>query len=82
MTRLDIALISAIRQGEQDIYLPDDTHWGSTGHQIVAKTLLTFLQMPESGNLANPPPFTKEGKEFNDVTGGLLGSRANKLLFP
>lgn len=44
MPRIDIALISAIRDGEQDIYLPDDTHWGSTGYQIAAETILTFLQ--------------------------------------
>lgn len=46
MPRLDLALISAIRRGEQDIYLPDDTHWGSSGYQIAAETLLTFLRIP------------------------------------
>jgi hypothetical protein len=44
MPRLDLALISAIHKEEQDIYLPDDTHWGSSGNQIVAMTLLNFLQ--------------------------------------
>ena len=44
--RLDLALIAAIREGEQDVYLPDDTHWGSSGNQIAAETLLTFLQQP------------------------------------
>jgi len=46
MPRLDLTLISAIHNGEQDVYLPDDTHWGSTGHQIAAETLLTFLRNP------------------------------------
>ena len=54
MPRLDLALIAAIRQGEQDIYLPDDTHWGSSGHQIAAETLITFLKSPLSVNLATP----------------------------
>ncbi len=44
MPRLDLTLISAIHQGEQDVYLPDDTHWGSTGQKIAAGTLLTFLR--------------------------------------
>lgn len=47
MPRLDLALIFAIRNGEQDVYLPDDTHWGSIGNQIAAETLLTFLRNPE-----------------------------------
>jgi hypothetical protein len=42
--RLDWTLISAIRQGVEDVYLPDDTHWGSTGHRIAAETLLAFLR--------------------------------------
>ena len=46
MPRLDLALISAAREGKQDVYLPDDTHWGSNGSQIAAETLLNFLQNP------------------------------------
>lgn len=46
MPRLDLALTSAINDGEQDVYLPDDTHWGSSGNQIAAETLLTFLRNP------------------------------------
>lgn len=44
MPRLDLALISAIHKGDQDIYLPDDTHWGSRGYQIAAETLLSFVR--------------------------------------
>jgi hypothetical protein len=44
MPRLDLSLISAINRGVQDVYLPDDTHWGSAGHQIAAETLLGFLR--------------------------------------
>jgi hypothetical protein len=41
--RLDRNLIAAIRRGEQDVYLPNNTHWGSNGHRIAAETLLHFL---------------------------------------
>ena len=44
--RLDLALTSSIREGKQDVYLPDDTHWGSSGNQIAADTLRIFLQKP------------------------------------
>lgn len=45
--RIDLALKLAIRNGEQDIYLPDDTHWGSSGHRIAAESFLVFLQSSE-----------------------------------
>jgi hypothetical protein len=44
MPRIDLALKSAIAQGVQDVYLPNDTHWGSTGNQIAAEALLATLQ--------------------------------------
>ena len=44
MPRVDLALKSAIAQGVQDVYLPNDTHWGSIGNQIAAETLLATLQ--------------------------------------
>lgn len=47
MPRLDNALSKAIHAGEQDVYLPDDTHWGSNGQRIAAKTLVTFLIHPQ-----------------------------------
>jgi len=43
MPRLDKTLIEAIHAGEQDVYLPDDTHWGSNGQRIAAETLIEFL---------------------------------------
>ncbi|MDR3395494.1 MAG: hypothetical protein P4L70_10885 [Parasulfuritortus sp.] len=42
--RIDLALVNAIQAGKQDIYLPDDTHWGSSGQQIAAETILSFIQ--------------------------------------
>lgn len=47
MPRLDTALTSAIGSGEQDVYLPNDTHWGSSGYRIATETLLGFLQAPQ-----------------------------------
>ena len=46
MPRLDKSMIKAIRSGEQDVYLPDDTHWGSNGQRIAAQTLIAFLSRP------------------------------------
>lgn len=45
--RIDTAPLAAINRGEQDVYLPDDTHWGASGHRIVAETLLDFIQSKE-----------------------------------
>lgn len=44
MPRLDLALVSAANADEKDVYLPNDTHWGARGQQIVADTLLNFLR--------------------------------------
>ena len=40
---LKIALETAIGNTVKDIYLPDDTHWGSAGHKITAETLNHYL---------------------------------------
>ena len=41
--RFDLALQKGIALGGQDVYLPNDTHWGSAGHRIVAQTLIKYL---------------------------------------
>ena len=41
--RLDVALKNAISRGTQDVYLPNDTHWGSAGQRIAALTLVEYL---------------------------------------
>lgn len=56
--RVDLALRSAIDRAEQDIYLPDDTHWGSTGHKIAADTIRAFL-LRQPGIQAADAPFTR-----------------------
>ena len=41
--RFDISLSSAIAAGTRDVYMPDDTHWGSAGHHLVADAILQLL---------------------------------------
>ncbi len=41
--RLDVALREEIASGVRDVYLPNDTHWGSNGHRAVARNLLEYL---------------------------------------
>ena len=38
------ALDAAIHAGRSDVYLPDDTHWGASGQEIVADTVIAFLE--------------------------------------
>jgi hypothetical protein len=44
MVRVDSALAAAIRTGEQDVYLPDDTHWSARGNEIAADAVLDLLR--------------------------------------
>ena len=37
------ALNAAIAAGEQDVYLPNDSHWGPIGHQLAADAVLRAL---------------------------------------
>src|SRR5262249_7504258 len=48
MPRLDRELAASVRRGEMDIYLPNNTHWGSSGHRIAAETLLRFLTFSQA----------------------------------
>jgi hypothetical protein len=49
--RLDLALQKEIDRGSQDVYLPNDTHWGTTGHKVTAHTLINYLS--KNGVLRN-----------------------------
>jgi len=40
---LNVALSNDIARGVRDVYLPNDTHWGSAGQRIVARTLIKYL---------------------------------------
>jgi hypothetical protein len=44
LLRVDVSLKQAIELGRSDIYLPNDTHWGGAGKQIVAETLVSYLR--------------------------------------
>jgi len=44
MPRLDVVLRAAIAAGTRDVYLPDDSHWSTTGSRIVAESVLRYLQ--------------------------------------
>ncbi|HET6370235.1 MAG TPA: hypothetical protein VFG95_03510, partial [Nitrospiria bacterium] len=44
LPRVDLALKKAIDAGVKDVYLPDDTHWGSAGYKIAADTLVEYLK--------------------------------------
>jgi len=39
------ALEAAVQGGTADIYLPDDTHWGSSGQEKIADTVVDFLHL-------------------------------------
>jgi hypothetical protein len=43
LPRLDVALQRAIRAEIVDVYLNNDTHWGSAGYEIVARELADYL---------------------------------------
>lgn len=43
LLRLDIPLAAAVRQGTRDVYLPNDTHWGSAGARLVAQAVRARL---------------------------------------
>jgi hypothetical protein len=46
MPRVDLALRSAIGAGVRDVYLPNDTHWGSAGSRIAAQVVSRYLHQP------------------------------------
>ena len=43
MPRLDLALAAVIDAGHKDVYLPNNTHWGATGHLVAAQALTEFM---------------------------------------
>ncbi|MDR3518758.1 MAG: hypothetical protein P4M00_23415 [Azospirillaceae bacterium] len=57
MPRVDLALRNAIQSGVKDVYLPNDTHWGSAGSGIVAKSVIAYLKgdgLKEDGGASKP----------------------------
>lgn len=41
--RLDWVLAAAIEAGTPDVYMPDDTHWGSAGQRLAADAILRLF---------------------------------------
>lgn len=52
--RLEKAIRAEITAGEIDVYLPNDTHFGSRGQQVTAETVLQFIE--ERARKASAPP--------------------------
>ena len=50
MPDTDRLLLQTIEKGEKDIYAPNDTHWGSSGHALIAELVLRFLGDLEGRN--------------------------------
>ena len=46
--RTDQILAEAIASEKKDVYLPNDSHWGSIGHKLFADALADHLQSSES----------------------------------
>ena len=46
--RTDIVLSQAIASGIQDVYLSNDSHWGSIGHKLFADALADHLGAPSA----------------------------------
>ena len=44
--RTDLVLAQAISSGKKDVYLPNDSHWGSIGHKLFAESLVEHLAAP------------------------------------
>lgn len=50
LPRIDLALRRAIRDGVTDVYLSNDTHWGSAGYAVAARAVVE--QLMRAGVLA------------------------------
>lgn len=44
LLRLDRVFKKKIKEGEIDLYPPNETHWGSRGHRIVVEALIQYLK--------------------------------------
>ena len=48
LARVDGPIQALIDQGVVDVYLPNDTHWASRGHQVAAEVLVNYLKSLEN----------------------------------
>lgn len=57
--RLDRVLADAVKHGTRDVYLPNDTHWGSAGTRLAAEFVADEIFVPTPPKSAHPPPAAK-----------------------
>lgn len=57
--RADLALGAAVAQGRKDVYLPNDTHWGSAGARIAAELVAGRIFVPIPLQSGHPPQAAK-----------------------
>ncbi|MDR3517031.1 MAG: hypothetical protein P4M00_14555 [Azospirillaceae bacterium] len=58
LPRVDLALRQAIQSGVRDVYLPNDTHWGTAGSRIAATSVIDYLK-----EHAGPRPEPMAGRD-------------------
>lgn len=56
LLRLDQDIARALEAGTVDVYLPNDTHWGSAGARIAAESLYRWLTADRLPPVAAPVP--------------------------
>jgi hypothetical protein len=47
---------AAIARGVEDVYLPNDAHWGFAGHRIAAEAVVSYLKALLDGSLSKENP--------------------------
>ncbi len=62
LVRTDEVLAAAVASGAADIYLPNDSHWGSKGHRLVANSLADFLGYPPDNESATEGSHQHSGR--------------------
>jgi hypothetical protein len=48
LIRLDLLLQQRVREGVVDLYLPNDTHWASSGYRLAAEAMVEYLNKDAS----------------------------------
>ncbi len=61
--RVDISLKREIKNNFLDIYLPNDSHWSPKGHEIVAQTLVDYLENQGEIQKSLPDKIAKPSSE-------------------
>lgn len=62
--RLDRLLEKAIDSGEKDVYLPNDTHFGTRGYQLAAAAIVDFLADRAASGTVGGVSSVKPGTDY------------------